>query len=80
MFNHSGAVRHSFLHEAARHGLKWRNHMQDIVDSNVNDVLNGYDIFTGLRLFMLAAMGNNLSSDLSSIYGMMRMSPEICDK
>ena len=54
--------------------------MQDIVDSNVNDVLNGYDTFTGLRLFMLAAMGNNHSSDLSSIYGMMRMSPEICNK
>ena len=58
---------------AAQYGLEWNNHMSEIVESHVEEVLEGVDNITGLHLFMLAAMGN--SCDLSSIYGMMRLSP-----
>jgi len=61
------------IHVAAQYGLSWRDCMSELVKSNVDDVVNGTDSLTGLRLFMLAAMDKN--SDLSSIYGMMRMSP-----
>ena len=40
-------------------------HFEQVVDG-LNDV-------AGLRLFMLAAMGNNC--DLSSIYALMKLSP-----
>ena len=69
----------SFIYEASRHGLKWRSHMQEVVNSNLIEAVSGHDALTGLRMFMLAATGDG-SSDLSSIYGMMRMSPEINDE
>ena len=40
----------------------------------------GVDNMSGLRVFMLAAVGKN--SDLSTIYGMMKMGPSFarCDE
>lgn len=58
----------------AQYGLKWGKYMVDLVETNIEEVINGHDGLTNLRLFMIAAMGN--CSDLSSIYGIMRMSPE----
>ena len=51
--------------------------MSEVAESNANEVLDGIDDITGLRLFMLAAAGDvgGWSIDLSSVYGMLRMSP-----
>ena len=46
--------------------------MKEAVKSSADEVVNGFDNITGLHLFMFAAMGSH--SDLSAIYGMMRMS------
>ena len=68
------------IYVAARYGLKWNNGMSELAKSNANEVLDGIDDITGLRLFMLAAAGDvgGWSIDLSSVYGMMRMSPNQC--
>ena len=63
------------MHSTAQYGLKWRHCMKELAEANVDEIVNGYDNLTGLRLFMLAAMGD--FHDLSSIYGMMKMGPEI---
>ena len=61
----------------ARYGLHWSIMEELLVESNVDEAINGHDSTTGLRLFMVAAMGDGgvMSRDLSSIYGLMRMSP-----
>ena len=62
------------IYTASQHGLKWRyQYMEELAEANVDEIYNGYDRSTGLRVFMVAAMGDN--HDLSGIYGMMRMSP-----
>ena len=61
------------IHVASQHGLQWSEYMKELVESNTEEVVYGFDNTTGLRLYMLAAMGNY--SDLSTIYGMMRMNP-----
>ena len=48
--------------------------MKELAEANVDEILNGCDTSTGLRVFMVAAMGDH--HDLSGIYGMMRMSPQ----
>ena len=65
------------IQSAARHGLKWRHHMKELAEMNVDEIMGGHDSLSGLRLFMVAAMGD--CYDLSSIYGMMKMCPEIND-
>lgn len=60
---------------AAQYGVRWNNQMREIVESNSHQVVDGCDNETGLHIFMLAAMGDNC--DLSSIYGLRRMSPEL---
>ena len=63
------------IYTAAKYGLKWRyQYMRELAEVNVDEILNGCDSSTGLRVFMVAAMGDD--HDLSGIYGMMRMSPE----
>ena len=65
----------SFLRIAIKYGIPW-NIIEAFVQSNSDDVINGYGGLTGLRLFMLAAMQDGgWRSDLSSIYGLMKMSP-----
>ena len=64
----------SVIHLAAKYGLKW-SITKEFVASNSNEAVNGYDNLTGLRLFMIAAIGKDAFTDLSSIYGLMRMSP-----
>lgn len=59
---------------AAQYGLKWNNHMGELAESVSHQVPHARDNKTGLQLFMLAAMG--CDSDLTSIYGMRRMSPQ----
>ena len=49
--------------------------MNELAEENTAEVMSGCDSLTGLRLFMVAAMCDY--HDLSGIYGMMRMSPEI---
>ena len=61
------------IYVAAQHGIQWRNYMRDLVDSNTEELVYGFDSDTSLRVFMLAAMGNY--SDLSTVYGIMRKSP-----
>ena len=62
------------IYTAAWYGLKWNNHMKELSEANVSEIMNGHDDgLTGLNLFMVAAMGN--CHDLSAIYGMMRMNP-----
>ena len=63
------------IYTAAQIGLKWRyQYMKELAEANADEIYNGYDSSTGLRVFMVAAMGGH--HDLSGIYGMMRMSPE----
>jgi len=61
------------LYVAAHYGLRWKNHMKELLENNLQEVESGKDNSTGLLPFLLAATGNG--SDLSSIYGLMRMSP-----
>ena len=65
---------HNSIYTAAQYGLKWTSHMKELAEGNGDEMMNGYDSLTGLRVFMMAALGDYL--DLSSIYGMMRMSPD----
>ena len=47
---------------------------KELIESNTDGILNGYDTLTGLRLFMVVAtIKNGFSCDLSSIYCLMRM-------
>ena len=48
--------------------------MKEQIEADVDEIMNGHDSLTGLRLFMVAAMGEY--NDLSSIYAMMKMNPE----
>ena len=68
------------IHVAAEHGLPWSDYMRELIESNTAEVVDGVDNMSGLRVFMLAAVGKN--SDLSTIYGMMKMSPSFarCDE
>ena len=68
------SLQHPVIYVAAQYGLTWSNGMREIVESNVDEVVHGCDNLTGLSLFMVAANGN--ASDLSSIYGMLRINPE----
>ena len=65
----------SCIHIATKYGLRWSIHTKELAESNVDEVVNRCDDLTGLRLFMVAAMKNGGFCDLSSIYGLMRMSP-----
>ena len=46
------------IHVTADNGFQWEEHMRELAESNVDEVVNGLYNMTGLRLFMLAAMGN----------------------
>ena len=61
------------IYVAAHHGLKWENHMKELVENNMEEIESGKDALTSLLPFMLAAAG--YGSDLTSIYGLMVMSP-----
>ena len=63
---------------AAQYGLNWRLHIWELLVSSGSEVIHGYDILASLRLFMLATMGGQ--NDLSVIYDMMRMGPEVLSK
>ena len=66
----------SCFHIAKKYGLRWSIHTKELAESNVVEVVSSFDGLTGLRLFMVAAMENGAGfCDLSSIYGLMRMSP-----
>merc|ERR1712045_740514 len=65
----------SIFYNLAKEGLTWGNHMKELTESNTEEIVNGCERSLGLRAFMVAAMGEE--NDLSSIYGMMRMSPEM---
>ena len=66
----------SRTHIAIKYGLRWSIHTKELAESNVVEVVNSFDGSTGLRLFMVAAMDNGAGfCDLSSIFGLMRMSP-----
>lgn len=67
------------INVAAEYGLKWNEYVKELAESHMKEAVDEYDDLTGLRLFMLAAMGSNGSGycDLNSIYGLMRISPEI---
>ena len=71
----SVAQKQCIIFTAAQYGLKWINDMKELAETNAAEVMSGCDSLTGLRLFMVAAMGDN--HDLSAIYGMMRMSPPV---
>ena len=73
----------SIIDTAAQYGLKWQydteeHGMKKLIcetPTNMDEVINSYDSLTGLQLFMVAAMGNR--NDLSAIYGIMKMNPQI---
>ena len=65
----------SCIYIAVKYGLRWNIHTKELAELHVDEVVNRCDGLTGLRLFMLAAMENDGYRDLSSIYGLMRMSP-----
>ena len=73
----SAVQQRSVIYTAVHYGLKWSNHMKELVDdsNNKNEILTGRDSLTGLPLFMVAAVGNNGSNDLNSIYVILRMNP-----
>ena len=64
------------MYSAAQYGYEWgKYYMKELVEENVGEIMNGYHSLTGLRLFMIAAMGD--CCDLGVIYGMMKMGPEM---
>merc|ERR1711878_168035 len=65
----------SIFYNLAKEGLTWGNHMKELTEAHIEEIVNGCERSLGLRAFMVAAMGEE--NDLSSIYGMMRMSPEM---
>lgn len=69
----------SSVYAAAQYGLKWKYHMKELAELYADEVMNGHDSLMGLRLFMVAAMDDR-TSELSSVYGTMRMSPEILNR
>ena len=64
----------SNIYTAAQYGLEWNNRMKELAEENPDEIMNGYDDLSGLKLFMVAAMGNY--HHLDTIYGIMRMCPE----
>ena len=67
----------SSIYVASQYGLKWSSQiMNELVGSSVDEILNGCNTETGFCPFMVAAMGKYSCCDLSSIYGLMRMSPQ----
>merc|ERR1712038_5455 len=65
----------SIFYNLAKEGLTWGNHMKELTEAHIEEIVNGCERSLGLRTFMVAAMGEE--NDLSSIYGMMSMSPEM---
>ena len=65
------------IYTAAKYGFKWIQFysMRKLVEANTDEVMDGYESFTGLHLFMVAAMGSYYV--LSGTYAMMRMRAEI---
>ena len=63
----------SRIYIACEHGIPWGNHFHEIIESNIEEIIHGYDHVTGLKAFMNASMGK--SSDLSVIYTLIRMDP-----
>merc|ERR1712130_224335 len=59
------------IYTAAQYGLKWTHHMNELAKTSSEEVMDGHDRLTGLRLFMVAAMGKY--HDLNGTYSMMRM-------
>ena len=45
------------IHVATEHGLPWDDYMRELAKSNAEEVGDGFDSMSGLRLFVLAAMG-----------------------
>ena len=66
---------HTSIFVAVQYGLKWSDGMKELAETDVDAVINDCDRVTGLCLFMVAAESGG-ESDLSSIYALMRMSPE----
>lgn len=64
----------SIVHTCAKYGIKWNDGMKEVVHSNANEI-GKIDEDMGLYTFMLAAEGNR--SDLSSIYELIRMRPDL---
>jgi hypothetical protein len=64
------------INVAALKGLQWKNSMKEVEDKSIDEIgnSNNKNTSTGLFPFMIAAVGE--SSDLSSIYGSMRQSPQ----
>ena len=54
--------------------MKWRGGIRELAESHVDGVMNGYHNPTGLCLFIVPVMDN--TSDLSSIYRLLKMRPE----
>jgi hypothetical protein len=73
--DHQGQAR-LMINLAALKGLQWKNSMKEVEDKSIDEIgnSNNKNTSTGLFPFMIAAVGE--SSDLSSIYGLMRQSPE----
>ena len=69
---------HSSVYTAAQYSLKWGDGMETLVEENANEVMFDCDRISNLRIFMVAAIGH--CNDLSSIYGTMKMSPEILNE
>ena len=65
------------IHVAAQYGLQWDNHMETLIEKNIDKVACGRDNLTGLRLFMLAAMGDYY--DLNAIFSMAISNPGLLD-
>lgn len=61
---------------ATIYGVKWNNGLKELAESDAQEVENGFDEVTGLRLFMVYATRTSKDCDLNAIYSMMKMSPE----
>ena len=65
------------IHVAARYGLQWDNHMEELIGQSIDIVVYGHDDLTGLHLFMLAAAGDG--SDLNAIFRMLTLNPDLLE-
>ena len=64
----------SVIHVAAYHGVEWENGMREVVEENEKEI-GIVDVVTGLYPFMLTAVGGTRSSDLNSIFNIMKKEP-----
>ena len=68
------------LNLCARHGVQWENGIQKLLESSDIDEIDSVDASTSLYPFMVAAVGDNSSYDLDSVFHLIKSRPLLVQK